>query len=163
MTHPPSDDSSRGATFSEVLVSLALTMIGVTGAMGAFQFASQSFVQGEMGTRALAMVESRLEAKRSVRWDQLLIDDLDHDGVLETRMHDDGANGDLVAGDGIYSADLEQAGVILTWTVAPNRPGGLSSSGFVTLEARASYESVSGLHEIRIATIRANPMFTGSY
>jgi hypothetical protein len=159
----PSFYSSKGATFSEVLVALALTLIGVTGAMGAFQAAGRSITQGSLATRALAMAESRLEAKRSVRWDWMLMDDLDHDGMPEILMHDDGASGDRVAGDGIYSAAWEQAGVLLTWTVAPNRLGNLSNSGFVVLEARASYESGSGPQEVRIATVRANPMFAGSY
>jgi hypothetical protein len=163
MILPSSFDSSKGATFSEVLVALALTLIGVMGAMGAFQAAGRSIMQGMLATRALAMAESRLEAKRSVRWDRLLMDDLDHDGVPEILMHDDGANGDRAAGDGIYSAAWEQAGVLLTWTVAPNRPGNLSSSGFVVLEARASYESGSGSQEVRVATVRANPMYAGSY
>ena len=156
-------DSPRGATFSEVLVALALTLIGVMGAMGAFQAADRSIMQGTLATRALAMAESRLEAKKSVRWDRLLLDDLDHDGVPEILMHDDGANGDRAAGDGIYSAAWEQAGVRLTWTVAPNRPGNLSSSGFVVLESRASYKSGSGPQEVRVATVRANPMCAGSY
>jgi len=163
MILPRSFESSKGATFSEVLVALTLTLIGVTGAMGAFQAAGRSITQGTLATRALAMAESRLESKRSVRWDRLLMDDLDHDGVPEILMHDDGASGDRVAGDGIYSAAREQAGVLLTWTVAPNRLGSLSNSGFVVLEARASYESGSGPQEVRVVTVRANPMFAGSY
>jgi hypothetical protein len=155
--------SSRGATFSEVLVALALTMIGVTGAMGAFQAAGRSIMQETLATRALAMAESRLEAKRSVRWEQLLTDDFDHDGVPEILMHDDGASGDRSAGDGIYSAAWEEAGVLLIWTVAPNRPGSLTGSGFVVLEARASFESGKGRREVKLATIRANPRFAGSH
>jgi len=163
MILPPFFESSKGATFSEVLVALVLTLIGVAGAMGAFQAAGRSITQGTLATRALAMAESRLEAKRSMRWDRLLMDDLNHDGVPEILMHDDGVSGDRVAGDGIYSAAWEQAGVLLTWTVAPNRLGSLSNSGFVVLEARASYESGSGPQEVRVVTVRANPMFAGSY
>jgi len=163
MILPPSFSFSRGATFSEVLVALALTLIGVTGAMGAFQAASRSIMQGTLATRALAMAESRLEAKRSVRWEQLLADDLDHDGVTEILMHDDGADGDRSAGDGIYSAAWEEAGVLLTWTVASNRLGSLTDSGFVVLEAHASFETGSGRREVQLATIRANPRFAGSH
>jgi hypothetical protein len=158
----PYVDSSSGATFSEVLVASALTLIGVIGAMGAFQAAEQSIGQGTLATRALAMAESRIEAKRSVQWEQLLMDDLDHDGLHELLMHDDGAQGDLIAGDGIYSAAREQEGVLLVWTVAPNRPGNLSDSGFVILEARATYMTGSGPHKVRVATVRANPAFAGS-
>jgi len=155
--------SVRGASFSEVLVAMALTMVGLMGAMGAFHASGRSIAQGTLAAHALALVESRIEAKRSVRWEQLLMDDLDHDGVPEMLMHDDGAGSDRAAGDGIFSAAWEHDGVLLTWTVAPNRPGSLSHSGFAILEASAMYASSDGQHEVRVATIRANPMFAGSH
>jgi len=155
--------STRGATFSEVLVAMGLSFIGLTGAMGAFHVANQAIVQGMLASRALAMAESRLEAKRSLRWEQLLMDDLDHDGIPEILMHDDGAGGDRAAGDGIYSAKWELNGVVLTWTVAPNHAGRLSESGFAVIEARAAYRSDNGEHEVQLATVRANPVFAGSH
>lgn len=154
--------STRGATFSEVLVAVGLTLLGLTGAMGAFHIADRTIVRDMLANRALTMAESRLEAKRSVRWEQLLMDDLDHDGTPEVLMHDDGVNGDRAAGDGIYSAQWEGNGVVLTWTVAPSHPATLSESGFVILEAWATYRSDNGEHEVRLATVRANPVFAGS-
>jgi hypothetical protein len=154
--------STRGATFSEVLVALGLAVLGLTGAMGAFHVADKTIMQDMLANRALTVAESRLEAKRSVRWEHLLMDDLDHDGLPETLMHDDGANGDRVAGDGIYSAQWEGNGVVLTWSVAPSHQARLSESGFVILEAWASYKSDNGEHEVRLATVRANPVFAGS-
>ena len=50
--------SSRGATFSEVLVAMALTMIGLIGAMGAFETAGQTIGRGMFATRALALARS---------------------------------------------------------------------------------------------------------
>jgi hypothetical protein len=163
MTLPPYVNSKTGATFSEVLVAMALTFIGLMGAMEAFHAAGKSIGQGTSATRARAMVESRLEAKRSVRWEQLLMDDLDHDGVPELLMHDDGTDGDRTAGDGIYSAMWAGDGVVLTWTVAPNRASTLSESGFAVIEARASYRSANGEKEVRLTTLRANPVFAGSH
>lgn len=162
MRCPSSFRASGGATFSEVLVAMALTMIGLVGAMGAFKTAAQTIGLGMLSTRALGLAESRLEAKRSVRWEQLLMDDLDHDGVPEIVMNDDGQRGDRIAGDGVYSAEWEQDGLHLNWTVAPSRPGALSDSGFALLEARASYESSGRTHEVRLTTLRANPMFAGT-
>ncbi|HEX8749574.1 MAG TPA: choice-of-anchor X domain-containing protein [Nitrospira sp.] len=153
--------SARGATFSEVLVAMALAFIGLTGAMGAFHVADKAIVQSMLASRALGMAESRLEAKRSVRWDQLLTDDLDHDGIPEILMRDDGTDGDFAAGDGIYSARAELNAVVLIWTVAPNHGGSLSESGFAVLEARATYRSDDGEHEVRLATVRANSVFAG--
>ncbi|HKY71075.1 MAG TPA: choice-of-anchor X domain-containing protein [Nitrospira sp.] len=153
---------ATGATFSEVLVALALTSVGVVGVMGAFQASDKSVRQDALAIRALALAESRIEIKRAVPWDQLLLDDLNHDGMPDIVMHDDGTGGDRTAGDGIYSGMLEQQGVTVIWTVAPRHGDGLGSSGGVVIEARAVYQTSSGEHEVHLATLRANPSFAGS-
>ena len=150
-----------GASFAEILVVMALTLIGLVGAMGAFQAAEQSLRTGTLATRALAMAESRIEAKRSARWDRLLLDDLNHDGVPDLVMRDDGAGGDLLADDGVYSGSWDQDGVHLIWTVTPSRSGSLSVSGHVLIEARAVYGASESLREVRVGTLRANPVFVG--
>ena len=150
-----------GASFAEVLVAMTLTLIGLVGAMGAFQAAERSIRVGTLATRALAMAESRIEAKRSMRWDRLLLDDLNHDGVSDLVMHDDGAAGDVLAGDGVYSGSWEHDGVRLIWTVTPSRTGSLSDSGHVLIEARAIYAAGESQREVRVGTLRANPLFVG--
>ena len=151
-----------GASFAEVLVAMTLTLIGLVGAMGAFQAAERSIRVGTLATRALAMAESRIEAKRSVRWDRLLLDDLNHDGASDLVMHDDGVAGDVLAGDGVYSGSWEHDGVRLIWTVTPSRSDSLSASGHVLIEARAIYAVGEGQREVQVGTLRANPMFVGS-
>jgi hypothetical protein len=151
-----------GASFAEVLVAMALTLIGLAGAMGAFQAAERSLRTGTLATRALAMAESRIEAKRSVKWDRLLLDDLNHDGIPDLVMHDDGAGGDVLAGDGVYSGSWDQDGVRLLWMVTPNRVGSLSASGHALIEARAVYAVGESQREVRVGTLRANPLFVGS-
>ena len=155
-------DSIKGATFSEVLVAMTLLLIGLMGAVEAFHVAHTGIGRGLLASRALAMAESRLEAKRAVRWDQLLTDDLDHDGVAELVMRDDGSGGDRLAGDGVFSATSQQNGIHLIWTVTPNRSGPFSKSGYVLIDVRASYPSDQGEQEIRLATIRANPALAGT-
>ena len=150
-----------GASFAEVLVAMTLTLIGLVGAMGAFQAAERSIRVGTLATRALAMAESRIEAKRSVRWDRLLLDDLNHDGASDLVMHDDGLAGDALAGDGVYSGSWDQDGVRLIWTVTPSRAGSLSGSGHVLIEARAVYAAGESQREVRVGTLRANPLFVG--
>jgi hypothetical protein len=152
----------NGATFSEVLVAMALTSVGVMGAMGAFLAAERSLSRDTLATRALAMAESRLEAKRAASWEQLLVDDLDHDGLPDVTMHDDGTRGDRTAGDGIYSANWEQQGVTLIWTIRSNHAGSLASSGAIVIEARGVYRASTGEREIRLVTLRANPAFAGT-
>ena len=154
--------TERGASFAEVLVAMALTMIGLVGAMGAFQAAERILQTGRLATRALAMAESRIEAKRSARWDRLLLDDLNHDGIPDLVMRDDGAADDVLAGDGVYSGSWDQDGVHLVWTVTPSRSGSLPASGHVLIQARAIYTSGEGQREVRVGTLRANPVFVGS-
>jgi hypothetical protein len=162
MIRDQSFHAESGASFAEVLVAMTLTMIGLVGAMGAFHAAERSVRIGTVATRALAMAESRIEAKRSVRWDRLLLDDLNHDGVTDLVMHDDGAGGDVLAGDGVYSGSWDQDGVQLIWTVTPSHSGSLSASGHVVIEARAVYAAGESQREVRVGTLRANPMFLGN-
>ncbi len=151
----------RGATLSEVMIAMVLTSLGVTGAMGAFAAADKSLARDALAARALAMAESRVEAKRAVPWNQLLSDDLDHDGLPDVTMRDDGAGGDRTASDGIYSAMLEQHGLKVVWTVQPRGSGPLGSAGSVIIEARGFYHSAAGDREIRLATLRANSACAG--
>ena len=155
-------EHARGATFSEVMVAMALTSVGVVGAMGAFEAADKSVWQDALAARALAMAESRLEAKRASPWGQLLTDDLDHDGVPEMTMHDDGTDGDRMAGDGVYSAMLEQQGVTVIWTVSFVPAESHGDSGAVVIEARGVYWTSGGERQVRLATLRANPTFSGN-
>jgi len=161
MTTRPIMTDCSGSSFAEVLVAMAILPLALMGAMGAFHVAEKVITLGTLSNRALAMAQSRIEAKRSVRWDRLLMDDLNHDGTLESLMHDDGQNGDQVGGDGVYSATVQKDGVSLTWTVTPNRTGRLSRAGYVVIESRASYETDQGRREVKLVAVRANPVYVG--
>jgi prepilin-type N-terminal cleavage/methylation domain-containing protein len=152
-----------GFTFAEVMVSMAIMSVSLVGTVAIFQAATQQFRQGMLASQAFALAESRIEAKRSARWDRLLIDDLDHDGQPDVTMRDDGQEGDVSPGDGVYSGNWDENGIHLSWTVTFSRPGALSASGSVLLEATASYMTDHGLREVRISTLRANPTFIGLY
>jgi hypothetical protein len=156
------NENERGATFSEVMVAMALISLAVIGAMGAFEAADKILRLDGFAARALSAAESRLEAKRAALWSQLLVDDLDHDGVPDLSMHDDGTGGDRVAGDGIYSAMHEEHGVTVMWSLAAAHAGRLGASGAVVIEARAVYRASGGEREVRLVTVRANPAFAGS-
>ena len=154
--------NDAGATFSEVMVAMALTSVGVIGAMGAFEAAAKSLGRDALAARALSMAESRLEAKRAAPWGQLLGDDLDYDGVMDVPMHDDGAGGDRTAGDGIFTAMHEEHGVTVVWTISAPHGGSLITSDAVVIEARGVYRASGGEHEVRVVTLRANPAFAGN-
>ncbi|MBX9661350.1 MAG: hypothetical protein K2X00_22565 [Nitrospiraceae bacterium] len=144
------------------MVAMSISTIVVMGGMAAIQLSARLVQQGTIKTRALALAQGRLEAKRSVRWEALLQDDLDHDGRMDVMMADDGQGADVLAGDGIYSAQWEHDGVTLKWTVALDRLEPLSTAGLVTIRAAASYPSLGGVRVVEVGTVRANPTFTGA-
>lgn len=152
----------EGFSLVEVMIAMSIAAIALMGAMTAVHVADRGMRQGLIGTRARAMIESRLEAKRSVRWESLLLDDLNENGVPDVIMRDDGQHGDVSAGDGIFTGTWEEDGVELIWTLTPNRGGLLSDAGLVTVQAIASYQTGNGsAAEIKMAAVRANPAFVG--
>jgi prepilin-type N-terminal cleavage/methylation domain-containing protein len=155
--------SQGGFTLAEVMVAMAITSVALVGAVATFHVADQQLRHGTLASRAFALAESRIEAKRSTRWDRLLIDDLDHDGRPDLTMRDDGQGDDVSPGDGVFSGSWDENGIHLRWTVTFSRPGALSSSGSVLLEATASYMTHRGPREVRVSTLRANPTFVGLY
>ena len=141
---------------------MSISTIVVMGGMAALEVSARLAQQGTLKTKALALAQGRLEAKRSVRWEALLQDDLDHDGRTDVLMADDGQGADVAAGDGTYSAQWEHEGVTLKWTVAMDHPGPLSMAGLVTIRAAASYQAFGGVRVVEVGTVRANPAFTGA-
>jgi prepilin-type N-terminal cleavage/methylation domain-containing protein len=150
-----------GFSLVEVMVASMITGIALMGMMGVMDIASREVHHGSVSLRALALAQGRLEAKRSVRWQALLEDDVDHDGIRETLMNDDGVKGDQIAGDGIYTAVRDHDDVTLVWTLEPDPAGPLKSAALVVLRVTASYLAYNGIQELHMATIRANPTFVG--
>lgn len=151
-----------GFSLIEVMLAMAILPFAILGVMGMFEWAEEGQQQGARGTRALAMVEARLEAKRAAPWEALLMDDMNGDGVLEIQMHDDGLAPDEKAGDGIYAAEIQEDGIRLLWTVQADRPGSLRTAGSAVIQARATYSVGRGQgREIRVGTVRANPRYIG--
>jgi prepilin-type N-terminal cleavage/methylation domain-containing protein len=160
----PSAFSHPEAGFSliEVMVAMVVTAFGLLGAMALFQVADHGLRDGGLGLRALALAQSRLEAKRVAPWNLLLQDDLNADGIVDMTMRDDGRQGDLQGGDGMYTGLSEQSGILLFWTVRPDRGASLDRAGAVVVEARATYVLPSGRKRtVSLATIKANPHYVG--
>lgn len=142
-------------------MAMVISGIALMGVMGAVEMSSRHVQQGSLSSRALELAQARLEAKRSVRWQSLLEDDLNHDGIPEVIMKDDGQGHDTMADDGVYTAMQERDGVTVIWTVEADRPGPLSAVGIVAIRAVASYVGPGGQKQVRVATLRANPAFVG--
>jgi len=151
----------EGFSLIEVMVAMVISGIALMGTMGAVEISSRHVQQGGLSSRALGLAQARLEVKRSIRWQFLLEEGLDHDGVPETIMRDDGQGHDTMADDGIYTAMFERDGMTVVWGVEADRPGPLGSVGIVTIRAAVSYVGSGGQKEVRMATLRANPAFVG--
>lgn len=151
-----------GYSLIEVMFAMLILATAVLGVTGAFQWADRGLQQGAKGTRALAMAESRLEAKRAAPWRALLTDDLDADGTPEVTMRDDGTPPDQQAGDRVYTASTEAKGITLTWTVQPDRSGPLARAGSAVIRATATYSVGPGQpRQVQVGTLRANPNYVG--
>ncbi len=154
--------SAAGFTLVESMVALVVLSIGVIGTIGMCEWAERGLQRGALTTTALALVESRLEAKRSLPWEQLLVDDLDQDGTLESSMRDDGLQDDVTNSDGIFTASLTRSNIRLVWTVELNRGTQPAMASLAMIEARAIFRTIGGQEkEVRLRTIRANPHYVG--
>jgi prepilin-type N-terminal cleavage/methylation domain-containing protein len=151
-----------GFSLIEVMVAMMISGIALMGTLGAVEISSRHLQQGGLSSKALEFAQARLEVKRSVRWQSLLEDDLDRDGVPETFMADDGQGPDVTAGDGVYTAMYERDKVTVVWTIEVERKGPLSAAGIVKIRAVGSYLGLNGRKkEVQVATLRANPNFVG--
>lgn len=157
-----SHDREEGSTLLEAMVAAVIVGIMCVGTMEAIGTAARFVRQADVMTRAQSIAQSRLEAKRSVAWPLLLEEDVDRDGTPDTVMRDDGIGSDEEAGDGIYSAMAEHEGLTEKWTVEINRPVPLAIVGMVTITSVVTFEGLDGRRELRMKTIRANPVFVGS-
>ncbi len=154
--------NSTGISLVEVMVAMMISGIALMGTLGAVEISSRYARQSVMNSQALELVHGRLEAKRSVRWQLLLEDDLDRDGIPETHMIDDGTGFDIAPGDGIYTAMYERDGITVVWTVETDRPGPLGETSMVRIQAVASYLGRNReKREVQMATMRANPSYVG--
>lgn len=154
--------NNHGISLIEVMVAMMISGIALMGTLGAVEISSRYAQQSMLNSQALELVQGRLEVKRSVRWQLLLEDDLDRDGIPETHMTDDGTGFDVVSGDGIYTAMYERDGITVVWTIEPDQPGPLNATSMVSIQATASYLGRNREpREVRMATMRANPSYVG--
>jgi prepilin-type N-terminal cleavage/methylation domain-containing protein len=153
--------NEHGFSLIEVMIAMVILAFSVLGVTSMFQWSNEGLTDGAKGTQALAMVQGRVEVKRSGPWEVLLMDDLDADGVTELRMRDDGMQGDGVAGDGIYSGLSEQDGIRLVWTIQPMQSGPLESAEMVLIKALATYRIGGRSRSMETGTLRVNPAYVG--
>jgi prepilin-type N-terminal cleavage/methylation domain-containing protein len=154
--------NQHGFGLIEVMFAMVILAFAILGVLGTFHWSEHGLRAGALGSRAQTLAQSRVESKRVGSWEQLLLDDLDGDGLSEISMRDDGQPPDVHAGDGLYTASARQSGIHLLWTVRPQPAGPLWMAGTVLIEVRASYSPGPGqLREVRLGLIRGNPVYVG--
>ena len=153
---------SAGLSLVEVMVAMVILAFSLLGVTAMFQWGEYGLQQGHQKTRALAMAEARVEAKRAGPWETMLADDLDFDGVSDIHMMDDGTGDDEKAGDGIYTGSTDRDGIRLVWTVEALPFGPLSGAGTAIIKTRARYRAGGRWHAVDLGALRANPNYVGS-
>ena len=75
-------------------------------------------------------------------------------------MRDNGADGDEVADDGLYTTSMEREGIRITWMIQFQPPGDLAAASLARIEAVGRYRAgLDAWEEVRVGTIRANPTY----
>jgi Tfp pilus assembly protein PilV len=152
---------SAGLSLVEVMIAMVILAFSILGVTAMFQWGEYGLQQGNQRTRALALAEARVEAKRAVPWDTMLEDDVDFDGIVDVYMSDDGAGDDEGAADGVYTGTVERDGIRVVWTVEALPSGPLSGAGAAIIKARASYRAGGRWHAVDVGALRANPAYVG--
>ena len=150
-----------GFSLVEVMVAMVILAFTMLGVASMFKWGDLGLTHGAVTTRALTLLQARLEAKRVSRWESLLVDDVDLDGTPDVIMKDDGYGPDRIAGDGIFTGSAEQEGIQLIWTVQGSSPDSIMVGGAAVIQVTARYHTNNILREVSIGTLRANPSYIG--
>jgi hypothetical protein len=151
--------AESGFSRVEALVAMVLLSINIVGLMSMFVVAQDGIAGGARSLDMMALVESRIERLRTRPYLALL----DVDAASGTVLKDDGLDGDKVAGDGEFSAREAVDGVVVTWSVKPDR-GVLRVSPCSTLSVSAEWadQKEKPKRTVQLSVRRANPVYRAS-
>ena len=153
--------SKRGMSLVEPLVAMVVLSFSLLGSVSMFALAQDGITVGARKLQAMALAETRIERLRVAAYHTLLTADLDGDGVVNVGLKDSGSEGDAVADDGEYTTRQASNGIMVTWTVRPDRPN-LANSRTATITVTAAWSDQAGRPRmVRLGMRRANPVFSG--
>src|SRR5256712_12332218 len=139
------------------MVGLSVSLLG---SVSMLALAQDGIAGGARKFEAMALAESRLKGLRAVPYQSLWKADLDGDGLVVGRLEGSGSEGYAVAGDGEYTARQTINGIMVTWTVRPDRPS-LAHSRTATLKGSAAWSDPGWRHRtVLFGMPRANPGFS---
>jgi prepilin-type N-terminal cleavage/methylation domain-containing protein len=146
--------SNEGFSLVETMVALVVLSTVLMGTLGMFLQSQNGISAAEQTLDMATLAETRMERLRQISYHSLLAPDFDGDGETDLVLTD--------AGGGLFRGQQIIRGVLLTWTVCPDR-GRLIDSPAVTVKVTAEQVNSRGFRRtIRFGMRRANPLYTGS-
>src|SRR2546428_8900554 len=113
--------SKRGMSLVEPLVAMVVLSFSLLGSVSMFALAQDGITVGARKLQAMALAETRIERLRVAAYHTLLTADMDGDGVVDVGLKDSGSEGEPVADDAEYTTRQASNGIIVTWSVRPDR------------------------------------------
>lgn len=142
-----------GFSLVEVMISLVILAFGILGTISMFSASDKALGTSNQMTMALRLAQEKLESKRGARFEMLLLDDIDGDGALETRMAGDPTGGDKFAENGIYTGSDTNFGILRRWTISLNNP----VAGIAKIDVVTSWTDKNGIQRsLTLSTIKSN-------
>ena len=126
------DRSEGGFSLVEPLVAMVVISFSLLGSVGMFAVAQEGISGSAKSLEAMALAESRMERLRALPYSSLL------------------------------SGNQTVNGIVLTWTVLPDRPNLADSrSSMITVTAKW-FVGKGQPRKVRLVMRRANPIFSGA-
>ena len=143
----------EGCSLVEAMVALSILSTVLAGTLGLFDITERGIAAGAKSLAMTALVESKMEALRTIPYQSLLLPDRNGDAKSDLVFHE--------MGNGQFQGQQTIDGVLLTSTVVLDHPT-LSRSGAATIKMAAEWDDPRGQHRsIRFGFRRANPVYSG--
>jgi len=143
----------KGCSLVEAMVALSILSTVLAGNLGLFDLTERGIAAGAKSLAMTALVESRMEALRTIPYPSLLSPDPNGDPKADLVFHE--------MGSGQFQGQQTIDGVLLTSTVMLDHPV-LSRSSAATIKMVAEWDDPRGRHRsVRFGLRRANPVYSG--
>jgi type II secretory pathway component PulJ len=153
MTRGRQKCKEKGCSLVEAMVALSILSTILAGSLGLFDITERGIAAGAKSLAMTAVVESRMEAWRTIPYQSLLSHDPTGDAKVDLVFHE--------TGSGQFQGQQVIDGVLLTFTVMLDHPV-LSRSGVATIKLAAEWDDPRGRHQlVRFGFRRANPVYSG--
>ena len=146
-------NADHGSTLAEVLVSMSIISIVLTGSFGMFAIIKKQTATAAKSISMTALVESRIEVLRTIPYQSLTAPDLDGDGTADVVFQE--------KDPGLFSGEQTIEHILLTYTLILDQPQ-IMRSRAATIKVTADWKDPEGrTRTVRFGLRRANPVYSG--